>query len=215
VTVKIIAVYAGKGGIGKTTTAVNLAYQLGADGHKTLLIDANADQPSARVVYDKIRTNVPYDLSVEDKPELLRHVRRLPYDYILIDCPPSPREAKPALEEADLIIVPLIPKFLETRAITETIRVHLKGRRYRVLLVGVSHQMRSRAKTARETLAGFDQPTFTTDVRHYVVHESSQANGIPLFVDEATELGPHAKDAADDYRAVYGEMHAVLNGTVQ
>jgi chromosome partitioning protein len=212
---RIVAIYAGKGGVAKTTTAVNLSWQLGAGAHKTLLIDANADQQSARVVYDAIGGDVPYELAVEDKPELLRHVKQLQYDYIVIDCPPSPREARAAIDGADLVIVPYVPKFLETRAITDTIRLHLTGRPYRVLPVSVSHPMRRRAHEARAMLAAFQIPTFATDVRHYFVYERSQALGVPLFADDAAKLGDHAADAADDYRAVYTEMLSVLDGTVR
>jgi len=209
----VLTVYAGKGGVGKTTTAINLAYQLGKAGHKTLLIDANAKQPSAQVVYDTIKGDVPFDLAVEDKPELLAHVRRLTYDYIVIDCPPSPEEAKAALDVADLIIVVFVPKFLETRAITDTIRL-LANLPFRVLVVGVSYAMRGRVKGARAMMAGFDQPMFATSIRAYAVYENAQALGIPLFVDEAKDqLGAHLEDALADNEAVYKELMAVLDGT--
>src|ERR1041384_5076263 len=54
----IIAVASGKGGVGKSTTAVNLALGLAANGVRTGLLDADIYGPS-----------MPRMLNVKDKPE--------------------------------------------------------------------------------------------------------------------------------------------------
>src|SRR6266496_5033732 len=199
----VIAVYGGKGGIGKTTTATNLAHAFGADGRKTLLVDANADQPSAQLIYNMLKTPAPYDLTVEENPELLGQIKRVPYEYVVIDCPPSPREARAGIGQADLVIVPYVPKFLETQAIMRTIRDTLSSRPDRVLFVAVMYSMRSRAALSREALAVFSVPMFRTDIRHYTAHEKAQANGVAIFDPAAADLDPNASRAAEDYRGVY------------
>ena len=50
---KIIAIYNSKGGVGKTTTAVNLAYLASAEGTKTLLWDL--DPQAAATYYYRVR----------------------------------------------------------------------------------------------------------------------------------------------------------------
>jgi chromosome partitioning protein len=215
----VIAVFGGKGGIGKTTTASNLAYLFGRDGHRTLAVDANVDQLSMQVIYDRSQGDPPYDLTIEERPELLSRIQSVKYDRVVIDCPPSRREAQGALEAADRIVVPYVPKFLETRAIVKTCHEVLSGRPYRVLFVAVPAARKGApgrkpraADHARESLIGVGIPVYSTMIRNYVAHETAQASGVPVFLPEAADLDKHAPDAAEDYEAFYKELLAELGG---
>jgi chromosome partitioning protein len=209
----VVAVYGGKGGIGKTTTASNIAWLFGRDGHRTLAVDANVDQLSMQVIYDQLKGDPVYDLAIEENPALLSRIKAAPYDRVVIDCPPSAREAAAAFAVADHVVVPYVPKFLETRAIMKTVSESLAGRPYKVLFVAVEHSMRTRAGLARESLAGFGVPVYTAVIRKYVVHEKAQANGVPVFLPECASLDQFAPHAAQDYLDFYKELLAELDGS--
>ncbi len=147
---KILSVTNQKGGVGKTTTAINLAASLAAAEKKTLLIDSDSqgnatsgigvdtedvknhnlyqcmakNRPLQEVI---VKTQIPQldivpanqDLVgvelefvlLKDREKRLRDLVKkltLPYDYIIIDCPPSLGFLTlNAMVASDCLIVPL------------------------------------------------------------------------------------------------------------
>ncbi len=67
----VVAIGSGKGGVGKTTVAVNLAVALAKLGHRVGLLDADIYGP-----------NVPLMLGTEETPKVQEDKRRNPQNFL-------------------------------------------------------------------------------------------------------------------------------------
>lgn len=76
-TASVLAIASGKGGVGKTNIAVNLAIVLSRRGHRVLLVDADIGTANVDVI---MNVHAPYDLS-----HVLRGQRRLDDVVLRID----------------------------------------------------------------------------------------------------------------------------------
>lgn len=135
---EVLAVVSGKGGVGKTTIASNLALELSLTGHRVLLVDCNIttphlnfyfDVPYMYTLNDVLKGNVelekaiskvftldflPASLNAENligvEFEKLSEVLRGEYDYIILDSAPGlGKEASTVLKTADSVLYVTIP----------------------------------------------------------------------------------------------------------
>ena len=115
----VIAVGHVKGGVGKSTTAVQLALHAGATGRRTLLLDADpgrTTQSWAARAPDWPHDRVP--VFAHHRPDLPRRLPGLAhgYDLVVIDTPHDPTGGAQvgemlasAIAVADLLVVPTSP----------------------------------------------------------------------------------------------------------
>ncbi|WP_440617848.1 P-loop NTPase [Cysteiniphilum sp. 6C5] len=104
---KSIVIYSAKGGVGKTTTTVNLAKKLVSEGKKVFIIDADVNTPSTHVLlgddalvndqlmFASIGLNQANTIFIQQKElkqffkSTIAQVYKFKPDIVLIDTPPS------------------------------------------------------------------------------------------------------------------------------
>lgn len=116
---KTIALIAQKGGVGKTTLAVNLAV---ASGLRTAIFDLD-QQESAAIWADRRKSDMPHVEFLTERrlPEGLKAAERGGFDLSIIDTPPAAGpQAFAAAQSADLILIPCRPSLVDLDAIRRT-----------------------------------------------------------------------------------------------
>jgi len=156
----IISIFNSKGGVGKSTTCVNLAY-ITSKKYKTLLIDLDT-QGAASYFFDKkvkkrnllnknpskiIKSTqfpnldiIPADSEFEKYEKNLNKLLEFKYDFIFIDAPANISTlTRDVLKYSDLVIVPALPNILSLRTYNQLLSLNL-NKNLRLLLNQVENK---------------------------------------------------------------------------
>jgi len=204
--VKLIAVVNGKGGVGKTTTCVNLASSLARAGKKTLIVDTDP-QASATWWMERGPPHLALEVVTETDPALLSRMREIEgFDCAVVDTQPAlSSEALAAVVRAsDFAVIPTPPTALDLSVVLETVMKVIKpsGVGYRVLLTRVDPRALGEALEALNTLTTLGVPAFHAFVRAYKAHERAAQDGIPIHASR--DRG--AKEGSLDYDRIAEEV---------
>ncbi len=202
---KILVVFNGKGGVGKTTTAVNLA-AIFAETQSVLLVDADT-QASASWWADRGDRKIGYDVSQESDPTLLAKLKEIDgYELIVVDTPPALNSAALAavIPLADYLLLPTPPAPMDIAALVQTVKKFIvpSGVAHRVLLTKVDSRSLGEALEAQTMLMELDIPACHAFVRTYKAHERAALEGVSI-----TQLkGKNVAEAKADYNRVANEI---------
>ncbi len=111
---KIITIAHQKGGVGKSTLALNLAYAFQVLKVGLVDIDQQGSLTSLSIMADGINL-IPFEND-------FRKLRTLPYDLIIVDTPPYLSSILPEIfNQSDLVLIPTKAGFFDMMAIRGTI----------------------------------------------------------------------------------------------
>lgn len=236
---KIICIANQKGGVGKTTTAVNLSASLAAAEKKTLLVDMDPQgnagsgvgvdkEHLSLSVYDVlingasaadvvVPTELPHlwlfpstsDLAgaelelvpLDAREQRLKHVLHSlsdPYDYIIIDCPPSLNLLTiNAMTAAHSVLIPLQCEFYAMEGLSQilkTIRLVQKGLNRSLRIEGILLTMYDgrnnlSRQVSEEIRVHFKEQAFETVIPRNVRLSEAPSHGKPVLLYDISSRG--------------------------
>lgn len=187
----IIGVLNQKGGVGKTTVAVNLAAVYAKTGQRVLLVDA--DPQGSSLAWSSAREGKPlFTVVGMPKPTLHKDMPSIASDYDMVIIDGSPRVSelgRAAIMASDLVVIPVQPSPYDVWASADTVQLIKEAQQFKQNLQAVFVINRKIVNTAigrdvTTALANFDLPVCEHTLGQRVAYAESAARGLAVIEAE-------------------------------
>ena len=195
----IIGVLSQKGGVGKTTIAVNAAATLATRGRRVLLVDA--DPQGSSLAWSSARDRDPlFPVVGMAKPSLHRDLPEIAkdYDVVVIDGAPRVNElGRSAILASDTILIPVQPSPYDVWAAAFTVQLIREAQQFRESLTAAFVINRKIVNTAigrdvASALDHFGTPVLPGHLCQRVVYAESASQGLSVV-----EVAPQSEAARE------------------
>ena len=183
----VISLINQKGGVGKTTTAINIASALSSRNHNVLMVDA--DPQGSVMQWQLTGANREFDVVQLSMPELGAKIKdqARTFDHVVIDSPPALSHiSREIAASSDLAIIPIAPSSLDIWSSRETIQlVKNAGRKNQGLaarlLVYRKIPGTRLAAEARDALNSYGLDIFKTEISQRIAYVEAIVSGVSVL----------------------------------
>lgn len=205
-----------KGGVGKTTLAVNVAAERARRGRRVLLVDADVQGSALDWQAQRGSLEHPPIVTVAGFPRdtIHREIGQLGagYDDVVIDAPPRVEStARAVIMAADVVVLPVQPSPYDVWASAETLALLQQSQVYKpelkaAWLINRRIVGSSIGRDIRKQLQDYGPQLLEATVAQRVIFSEAASRGLAVY-----EVDPGGV-ADDEIRSVTTELEEIGNG---